>query len=235
MKKLGLIGGTGPESTILYYKGIEQGVKREVGKPYFPPMTIESLSVFEVLSFCGKKDYDGLAEYLLSGFRNLASAGCDFVALTGITPHVVIDRLKEKSPIPVVSMLDAAAEETKRRGFLRVGLLGTYPTMTGTFFQEAFRKQGITVVCPHEEEMRYIGKKIGAELEYGRILSQTRDQVMRIVERMKEEDGIQAVVLGCTELPLLFEGAESPVKTIDVMKIHIETLIRMILEEQRIA
>ncbi len=79
MNKLGLIGGTGPESTIEYYKGIEYGVQQKVGRSFFPNLTIESLSVFDVLSFCGKQDYAGLMEYLLKGIRNLAAAGAQIV------------------------------------------------------------------------------------------------------------------------------------------------------------
>lgn len=231
MKKLGLIGGTGPESTLQYYKKIEQGVQTETGKPFFPRMTIESLSVFDVLAFCTKEDYDGLTRYLLEGLQNLAAAGCDFAALTGITVHIVIDRLKEKSPIPIVSMLDTAAAETKKRGFSRVGILGTYPTMSGTFFSEAFAGVGIETIRPKEEEMRFIEEKIETELEYGNVVPETRDQVMTITGRMVREDHIQAVVLGCTELPLLFQHAECPAETIDVMEIHIRTLIRMIMEK----
>lgn len=232
MKKLGLIGGTGPESTLMYYKSIEQGVQEKVGKPFFPHMTIESLSVFEVLHFCDAGDLEGLAGYLAEGFRNLAAAGCDFAALTGITPHIVIDRVRERSPIPIVSIIDTAADYASAKGFTRVGLLGTYPTMSGTFFQENFRRKGIDVVRPHEDEMRFIGEKIETELEYGRVVPETRGRVMEIVRRMRDDEQIQAVVVGCTELPLLFKDAESPVEKIDVMEVHIDALIRMILEQQ---
>ncbi|MBB5182639.1 aspartate/glutamate racemase family protein [Catenisphaera adipataccumulans] len=233
MKKLGLIGGTGPESTLIYYKNIEQGVQKKIGKPYFPPMTIESLSVFEVLRYCDTGDYQGLTEYLVQGFQALAAAGCDFGAFTGITPHIVIDKVKEKSPIPIVSMIDTAADDALMKGYTNVGLIGTYPTMSGHFFQENFKKKGIQVVCPHEDEMRLIGNKIETELEYGKVIPETRDRVIEIVRRMQEEEHIQAVVLGCTELPLLFKEAKCPVETIDVLAVHLEALIRMILEQQK--
>lgn len=234
MNKLGLIGGIGPESTLMYYRSIEQGVQEKIGKPYFPPMTIESLSVFEVLHFCNAGDYEGLTEYLTGGFRNLAAAGCDFGALTGITPHIVIDQVREKSPIPIVSIIDTAADYALRKGFTRVGLIGTYPTMSGDFFQKNFEKKGIRVICPHEDEMRFIGNKIETELEYGKVIPETRDHVMTIVKRMQKEEQIQAIVIGCTELPLLFRDAKSPVEAIDAMAVHIETLIRMILGQQNI-
>lgn len=231
MKKLGLIGGTGPESTLMYYKNIEQGVQEKIGKPCFPHMTIESLSVFEVLHYCDAGDYDGLTEYLSEGFRNLAAAGCDFAAFTGITPHIVIDRVRKKSPIPIISIIDTAADYAASKGYSRVGLIGTYPTMSGSFFQNTFAGKGIDVIRPHEEEMRFIENKIETELEYGRAIPLTRKQVFKIVERMKNEDHIQAIVVGCTELPLLFTDAQSPVEAIDVMTIHIDALIRMIMEQ----
>ena len=102
MNKLGLIGGTGSESTIEYYKGIEYGVQQKSGHSFFPNLTIESLSVFDVLGFCGKQDYAGLTEYLLKGVRNLAAAGAQYAALTGITPHIVFDELSQASPIVTV-------------------------------------------------------------------------------------------------------------------------------------
>lgn len=235
MKKLGLIGGIGPESTLIYYHEIEQGVQKQIGKPYYPPMTIESLSVFDVLDFCRRDDYEGLTVYLVRGFQNLAAAGCDFGAFTGITPHIVIDRVREQSPLPIVSMIDTAADFALQRGYTKVGLIGTYPTMSGHFFQKSFGEKGIRVICPHEDEMQYIGRKIETELEYGRVMEETRRKIMKIVERMQKEEHIQAAVLGCTELPLLFKDAESPVETIDVMAVHIEALIRMILEENDVS
>ena len=111
MKKLGLIGGTGPESTIEYYRQIEYGVQAKTGR--FPHLAIESLSVFDVLRFCDEKDYAGLTAYLLKGFQALADAGADFACLTGITPHIVFDEISEKSPIPIISIVETACERAK--------------------------------------------------------------------------------------------------------------------------
>ena len=98
MKKLGLIGGTGPESTIEYYRQIEYGVQAKAGS--FPNLTIESLSVFDVLRFCEEKDYKGLTAYLIKGFQCLADAGADFACLTGITPHLGSDQICESTLHP---------------------------------------------------------------------------------------------------------------------------------------
>ena len=231
MKKLGLIGGTGPESTIEYYKGIEYGVQRRSGRSFFPHLTIESLSVFDVLGFCERRDYAGLTEYLLKGIKNLAAAGAECAALTGITPHIVFDELAAVAPIPLISMVDTARDHAAERGYKKICLLGTLPTMDGTFFQSSFAKRGIEVVTPNAEEKRCIETKIETELEFGKVLPETQRSFREIVERIIQEEKVQAVVLGCTELPLVFRDMELSVPYIDVMQIHIGALIQMILEE----
>jgi aspartate racemase len=231
MKKLGLIGGTGPESTVPYYKEIVFGVQKRVGKPYFPPLVIESLSVFEVLRYCDEGDYDGLTDYLCAGFEHLAAAGADFAALTGNTPHIVFDRLAARSPIPLVSSVETAYGEAHRLGMKKVGLLGTNPTMRGTFFKEPFLRGGIDVAIPADAEMDYIAEKISAELEMGVVREETRKKIFAIARRMQREDGIEALVLGCTELPMLLaDGTKPPLPCLDTMAIHIQALIEEILK-----
>lgn len=134
MKKLGLIGGIGPESTIEYYRSIEYGVQKKSGQNFFPNITIESLNVFDVLNLCKKQDYDGLTDYLLNGINQLSAAGVQYAALTGITTHIVFDALSKVSPVPLVSMVDTASEFAKAHRYRKVCLLGTLPTMNGTFF-----------------------------------------------------------------------------------------------------
>ncbi len=230
MNKLGLIGGTGPESTIEYYKGIEYGVQQKSGCSFFPNLTIESLSVFDVLGFCGKQDYAGLTAYLLKGIRNLAAAGAQYAALTGITPHIVFDELSKASPIPLISMVDTARDYAAAHGYKKICLLGTLPTMEGTFFQNSFAKRGIEVVTPNAEEKAYIGTKIETELEFGKMLPETQHAFKAIAERIIREEQVQAVVLGCTELPLIFDGVELPVPYIDVMQVHIRALVDLIMQ-----
>lgn len=191
MHKLGLIGGTGPESTIAYYREIEYGVQRRSGRNFFPNVVIESLSVFDVLDFCEKKDYDGLTEYLTKGIWNLAAAGAQYAALTGITPHVVFDRLSERTPIPLISMVDTARDFAYSQGYKRICLLGTLPTMNGTFFQKSFAERGVTVVTPLDKEKRYVGEKIETELELGKVMPDTQRRFCQIAERLIREEQVR--------------------------------------------
>jgi len=230
MQKLGLIGGMGPESTIPYYHDIVYGVQEALGESVFPELSIESVNVFKVLGLCSEKKYDELTEYLMKAINNLAKSGADFAALSANTPHIVFDRLKEQSPIPLISIVEATCEDAKHRGLKKIGLIGTIFTMTGEFFKAPFEKEGIQVIIPSESEMVLINEKISTELELGIVKEETLRYFQNIISRMRDEDGIEAIVLGCTELPLLLNDEVSPVPCLDTMQIHIRTIIDTILE-----
>lgn len=230
MKKLGLVGGMGPESTIPYYHDIVFGVQDKVGKNFFPDLTIESINMFDVLSLCGEQKYDELTDYLMNAINNLVNSGADFVALSANTPHIVFDRLQEKSTVPLVSIIEATRNEAVRLNKRKLGLLGTIFTMTGDFFKLPFYNSDIEIVVPTKDEMDFVNNKISSELELGIVKEDTLRSFQKIIERMKKENGIEAIILGCTELPLLLNDEISPVPCLDTMKIHIEALINMIIE-----
>lgn len=229
MKKLGLIGGIGPESTLLYYRKLVYAAHERVGEHFFPNLTIESLNVFDVFRYCQAKDYDGLTAYLMAGIDNLIAAGAEIVAMTGNTPHIVFGALQAQSGVPLVSIVEATRDEAVRQCISRLGLLGTRFTMEADFFKEPFRASGIDVIAPTALEIDYIADRIADELERGIVRDETRAAFLAVVQRMKDEQGIDAVVLGCTELPLLFSGVEVPVKTLDTMEVHIRALLEMTL------
>lgn len=231
MKKLGLVGGMGPESTIPYYHDIVYGVNEKLGNNCFPELSIESVNVFDILRLCREKRYDELTDYLMEAINNLTKCGVDFAALSANTPHIVFDRLQTKSTIPLVSIIDATKDEALRLNMNKIGLLGTVFTMTGDFFKVPFYKNGIEIITPTKTEMDFVNDKISLELEYGIVKEETLKDFQKIINRMKNEDGIEAIVLGCTELPLLLNDKVSPVPCLDTMKIHIQALVNMILEE----
>lgn len=231
MKKLGLIGGMGPESTIPYYHDIVYGVQSKMKDGGFPILTIESVDVFEVLGCCKRKEYSKLVEYLLKAVNNVKNAGADFAALSANTPHIVFDELQMKSSIPILSIIDALYEEVSRRNMKNVGLLGTSFTMEGEFFKKKFIENGINIVIPAEEERVFINEKISNELELGIVKKQTLDEFLKIINKMITEQKIEAVILGCTELPLLFKGVDMPVEVLDTMKIHIDAIVNYMINK----
>lgn len=230
MKKLGLVGGMGPESTIPYYHDIVYGVQDRGGKNFFPNLAIESVNAFDVLRLCNEQKYDELTNYLMQAIKNLIASGADFIALSANTPHIVFDRLQARSTVPLVSIVEAACNEAIRLNKHRVGLLGTIFTMKEDFFKKPFYSSNIEIITPTTEEMEYINLKISSELELGIIKEETLQEFQRIIKRMRQEDCIEVVILGCTELPLLLNDEVSPVPCLDTMKIHIQRLIDLIVE-----
>ena len=230
MKKLGLVGGMGPESTIPYYHDIVYGVQDRVGKNFFPNLAIESVNAFDVLRLCNEQKYDELTNYLMQAIKNLIASGADFIALSANTPHIVFDRLQARSTVPLVSIVEAACNEAIRLNKHKVGLLGTIFTMKEDFFKKPFYSSNIEIITPTTEEMEYINLKISSELELGIIKEETLQEFQRIIKRMRQEDCIEVVILGCTELPLLLNDEVSPVPCLDTMKIHIQCLIDWIVK-----
>ena len=226
MKKVGLVGGIGPESTISYYHDIVYGVQKEVQRDFFPDVSIESIDLFKWVDLCDKKEYDKLVDYTMEPIERLAASGADFAVLTANTAHLIFDQVQSRSPIPLISIVEATAEEAARRGYSKVGLLGTGFTMKNDFFKIPFRKRGIEVAIPGEEDMAFIHKKI-----YEELVPATRDRLLNISEQMAQEQGIQGLVLGCTELPTILNSDITPVPCLDTVKIHVAAIIREIMKD----
>lgn len=231
-RKLGLIGGTGPESTLLYYRALTSGVQQRCGEDVLPELTVESLSVFEVFRYLGAGDTDGLTDYFSAAVNNLAAAGADVVSLSAITPHIIFDRLVELSPVPLVSAVDAVRDEAAARSARRVLLLGTGFTMdpeTNGFFLEPFTDVGIEVVLPDAGERGEIQHRIATELELGIATDETRERFVQIITGIHGATPLDQVVLGCTELPMVLDDEVSPVPCLDTVGIHTRTLVDAIV------
>lgn len=206
------------------------GVQNKIGKKFFPNITIESVNVFDVLGLCSEQKYDELTDYLMKAIKNLTTSGADIIALSANTPHIVFDRLQNISMVPLVSIVEATCNEAIRLNIHKLGLLGTIFTMTEDFFKKPFYNSNIEIITPTAEEMEYINLKISSELEFGVIKEETLQGFQKIIKRMQQEDSIEAVILGCTELPLLLNDEVSPIPCLDTMKIHIQLLIDLIVE-----
>lgn len=229
LKKLGLIGGTGPESTVIYYRELNRIINQRTGGKAFPELCIESVDLYRTLGYCKAGDDEALVQYLLDAVKNLAACGANFAALTANTVHSVFDRLSALSPIPLVSIVDSVCEEAFRRGYRKIGLLGTIYTMNGSFFKKSFDAHKIELVTPSEKEKFLVNSRIADELELGIVKDSTVRELVSVIQGMTERDRIEAIILGCTELPLALNDENCPVPCLDTMKIHIDTLAEMIL------
>lgn len=230
MKKLGILGGMGPESTLMYYKLIVTEFQKQDDNNCFPELTIETVNMYKMLDYCNRGDYKNLADYLLKGIKNLEKAGADFAVLASNTPHVVFDELEKNSGIPMLSIVTPAYEAVKRKGVRKILWLGTAFTMEQPYFRKQFEGNGICVVTPEKKERQLIDQIISKELEFGIINQQSKDKIKGIIERLICEQDIEAVIFGCTELPLLFSSNDLTVLSFDTMKYHIDEIVRLMLE-----
>src|SRR5262249_31043785 len=153
--------------------------------------------------------------------QRLAAGGATLGLLAANTPHLVFDQLARTSPLPLISIVEAACDESLALGFKRPGLIGTRLTMAARFYPDVFATRGLTIVAPGEDEQTYIHDKYTKELLKGVVSSATRDGLLRIIDRLRERDDVDSVVLGGTELSLLFdEHVQSPVPLLDTTQIH---------------
>lgn len=232
MKKIGLIGGLGPEATIDYYRGIIDFFKQERQDLYYPNIIIYSVNMSEFINLMNSNQWDSVVELLLSKVKALKEAGADFAALTANTPHIIFDKLAKKSPLPLLSIVEATCNEAKKHGFKRPGLLGTGFTMNGTFYQEVFEKQGMEVIMPPEVVREWINYKLFTEIELGVFLNETRKQLVEIIDQMVNEQNIDSIILGCTEFPLILtEKTYSGISVLNTTMIHVKNIVETAKED----
>ena len=227
MKKIGLIGGTGPESTLMYYKQLNARIDKLTNEKEMPEIAIESVNFRKIWSFVESGDYAKLAESFLSKIISLQQSGAEVITLTAVTMHIVFDELVRKTNIPLVSIPQAVCEKALAASYRKVLLLGTIFTMEQDFMKSPFQQAGIEVIIPQQEERLLIAKRIFTELELGIVRDSTLAEFQNIIERIKNEEGAEAVALGCTELPLLLNNDNSPLPVLDSVEIHIGKLIEL--------
>jgi aspartate racemase len=231
MKVIGMIGGLGPESTIDYYRRLlatHQEVRPGEGAP---SIIINSLDVKKGLGMVGANQLSQLTEYLVFEIERLARAGAEFGFLSANTPHIVFDEVARRSPIPLVSIVEATCAEAKRFGLKNLGLFGTRFTMQGRFYPDVFSREGVGLTTPTADEQDYIHHKYINELIPGQFLPQTREGLLAIAARMKQQDEIQGLILGGTELPLILTDSSSAgMPFLDTTQIHVRAILAAAME-----
>lgn len=228
MKKLGMVGGLGPESTVEYYQSIITQYQEKMGsKEVLPELFINSINMYRVFEFISKDDLQGLANYFVAAIETLEKVGADFAIISANTPHIVFDEVNQRVSIPVYSIVEETVREAEKQGLKKVGLIGTKFTMENDFFKKPFEDRGKEVVVPTEKEQQYIHEKIVAELENGIVNEETKEQYLAIIEDMVKRDGIDGVILGCTELPMIIKEDDLELPQLNTTQIHIDRIIEL--------
>ena len=227
MKKIGLVGGTGPESTLMYYKELNTRIDQLTEGKAMPDLAIESVDFRKAWSYVSNGEKDNLADYLSEKVSCLKSTGCEVISLTAGTMHLVINEIEKKTGVSLVSIPKAVADEAVIKGYTKVGLLGTIFTMEQDYMKKDLIDAGIEVCIPGKEDRELVAKRIFEELELGIVKEETLKEFQDLILKMQNEQGIQAVILGCTELPLLLNEKNSPLPILDSVEIHIRKLIEL--------
>lgn len=234
MKTLGIIGGIGPESTVVYYRSIVSGFRERSQAGNYPQIIVNSIDLSRFLALMAANDYAGVTEFLVAEVKKLAAAGASIGIIAANTPHVVFDDVQRESPIQLLSIVTATCKAAKRQGLKRVGLFGTRYTMQGSFYADVFLKEGIELLLPDESEQVFIDAKYFDELVKGIVLAETRRRLLAIVERIQNVERIDGLILGGTELSLIL-GNETAggIPILDTTSIHVEAVLAYMLPQER--
>jgi len=226
MKTAGIIGGIGPESTIEYYRQMVAAYRERKPDGSYPPIIINSIDLQKMLGLIAANELTEVTDYLTEEVQKLAKAGADCVLLAANTPHIVFDEIHRRSQIPLISIVEATCDAANALQLNRVGLFGTRFTMQGQFYPEVFSKAGISLVVPNQGDQTYIHEKYMSEFVKGVFLPETRERLLTMVDRLKESEGIQGLILGGTDLPPIFRDSTARgIPFLDTTRIHVKAMV----------
>ena len=231
MKKIGMLGGLGPQSTLDYYREIIEAFNTKYTDLAYPEILIYSANMNEFLKFVSEQDWPKLSKWLLEKIDKLKQAGADFVAIASNTPHIVFDEIKLKSSLPLVSIVEATCNKAHELNLKNIGLMGTKLTMESNFYKKPFIHKGMSIITPSKEEQKLIHHRLFSEIELGVFKDSTREELLAIAKRMVVENKIDALILGCTELPLILTKNRYDIPFLNTSLIHCEQIISSCISE----
>lgn len=228
MKKTGIIGGIGPASTLDYYNGIINGYRSKTGDHNYPDIVINSVNMTEMLFYVQNKDWDALVAMLVNAINDLAKAGATFAAIASNTPHIVFDRVQKQSSLQLISIVDETCKYAHSKGCKKVVVTGTRFTMSSGLYSEAFKKYNIVAIVPSEDEQATIHNIIFPKLEDGIVMPEDKQKMLGIVSGLITEHHADALVLGCTELPLMIKDGDIDTLILNTTQIHVDSIVNFI-------
>jgi aspartate racemase len=230
VRTLGIVGGIAPASTVDYYQQIIAAYRARRPDGSYPSLLINSIDLTRLLELVGAGRLEELTGYLREALERLARAGADVALLASNTPHIVFEELSRVSPLPLISIVEAAREAAAALGLRAVGLLGTRFTMEGGFYPKVFGRHGITVLAPSPPDIAYVHDRYIGELVAGEYRAETREGMLAVIDRLRK-GGAEGVLLAGTELPLLLrEGAASSLPLLDTTRIHVARAVAELLD-----
>jgi len=230
MKTIGLLGGMSWESTLKYYRAINKGVQKALGGFHSAKIVLYSVDFEPIEKLQAKGDWDGMARELSDAAQRVQDAGADFLLICTNTMHKVAPEIEAAIQIPVLHIADATAEVLVHEGIKTVGLLGTAFTMEQAFYRDRLTNNyGLKVLVPEEDDRKIIHDIIFQELVLGKIEPDSKTEYLRIVDSLAAQ-GAEGVILGCTEIGMLVNQADTGVRLFDTTVIHAEKAVEYATE-----
>jgi len=225
MKKVGILGGMSYESTIKYYDLILQKYYERYQDFHYPEILIYSLNFQKVIDYEMGDDESTYIDYLMIGINSLQNGGVDFIIMAANSPHAVYDKLVQRSQVPILSIVEATAKKAQQEKLRKLLLLGIKFTMQSSFYPEYFAKSGMEVITPSDSEQDVINEIIFDELVIGKLTKESKNMLLKIVNAYE----VDAVILGCTELPLILQQNDTDVILLDTVELHVEVALQYCL------
>ncbi len=225
MKKIGIIGGVTWASTVDYYKLVNQKVNQRLGGYNTAEIIINSVNFNDVMALLTNSDWNGVEELFKIKAEELKSAGAEFMAISSNTIAKVARNVAKKADLPLINIIKSTAIEIKKKGFKRVGFLGTGFTMKSSFYFDELKEYGIYSVIPNPKEIEIISDIIMKELANHIINEKSKKIILLIMKRMMKEDKIEGIILGCTEIPILINQDDTSISLFDTTEIHTNYIV----------
>jgi aspartate racemase len=223
-KHIGIVACSA-EGAALCYRTICTEAPREMGEYAHPEVTMHTHPLSAYMKHIWAGEWEEVAKLMLSSAQKVAEAGADFAICPDNTIHQALELVKPKSPIPWLHIAETVAEGAKKRGFARLGILGTKYLMTGPVYSETLRSYGISQEIPDDDDRTRIDKIIFDELVNGLFTEESRNYLNEVMQTLKQR-GCDAAVLGCTEIPLIVDPSDSPLPTLDSTRLLARAAIR---------
>jgi len=222
MKKIGILGGMSYESTIKYYDLILKKYYDKYNDYNYPEILIYSLNFQKVIDYELGNDKLKYLDYLMSGINSLQKGGADFIIMAANSPHAVYDDLITKTNLPILSIVEATAKKALKMDLSKLLLIGIKFTMQSSFYQRIFENSNMEVVTPVDIEQDLIDQIIFDELVIGKFKNESKQKLLEIIHNYN----VEGVILGCTELPLIFHKNDTSIKLLDTIEIHVEAALK---------
>lgn len=232
MKTIGIIGGMSYESSIHYYERINNQVNAEAGKLTCAKMIIYNVNFEEIRTFMLNNEWDKIGIELANIALKLENAGADCIVIATNTMHKLADYVQSKINIPLIHIADCVAEKCKQKKVLNIGLLGTKYTMIENFLKDRLQENGLAVTTPDSQnDINEIDRIIFDELCKGKIKDSSKQYYINVINKMIESNGIEGIVLGCTEIEMLIKPMDLQIPIFDTTQSHIDSIVDICLEK----